>query len=143
MFGICGTILGCERGWRVWRVWSSRVRGTGSFTESERNVDSVKVWLVAKVTFGSFYTHLPPVPPDQIFKRTFCLLPAESHPLWPFWKPVTYDTKKTEDEVACHLGMFNPRTNMSFYEMGLDVVNAIAEAVGIVEEEEDQDVEMD
>ena len=32
---------------------------------------------------------------------------------------------------------------MSFYEMGLDVVNAIAEAVGIVEEEEDQDVEMD
>jgi hypothetical protein len=96
-----------------------------------------------KVTSGSFYTHLPPTPPDQVFKRTFCLLPAESHPLWPFWKPVTYDTKKTEDEVACHLGMFNPRTNMSFYEMGLDVVNAIAEAVGVVEEEEDQDVEMD
>jgi hypothetical protein len=55
---------------------------------------------------------------------------------------VSFDVKTTEDEVAAHLGMFNPRTNMSFYEMGLDVVNAIAEAMGIVDEEDEGDVEM-
>lgn len=97
------------------------------------------------VSLDSFYTHLPPFPPQHLTKRTFCLLPSTNHPLWPFWKPVTFDTKKTEDEVASHLGMFNPRSNMSFYELGLDVVNAVAEAMGTVEQGEDgeEDVEMD
>jgi hypothetical protein len=89
---------------------------------------------------SSFYTFLPPFEPEHVTKRTFCVQPATTHPVSPYWKPVTFDCKNTEDEVAAHLGMFNPRTNMSFYEMGLDVVRAISEALGV---EEDEDVEMD
>jgi hypothetical protein len=47
--------------------------------------------------------------------------------------------------VASHLGMFNPRSNMSFYELGLDVVKAVHEAMdGVTQEDQgERDVEMD
>jgi hypothetical protein len=82
----------------------------------------------------SFYTHLPPFPPQHPTKRTFCLLPSTTHPLWPFWKPVTFDVNKTEDEVASHLGMFNPRS-----------VKAVHEAMDGVDEEgqTERDIDMD
>lgn len=69
------------------------------------------------------------MPPQHPSTRTFCLLPATTHALFPYWNPVKFDPPKTEDEVSAHVGMFNPRTNASFYEMGQEVVSAVREAV--------------
>ena len=33
------------------------------------------------------------------------------------------------DEVSAHMGMFNPKTNDGFYELGLEVVHVIGERI--------------
>ena len=76
---------------------------------------------------SSFYTHLPPSPPANLLTRTFCILPPTTHPLWPHFTPQT-NTLAT-DEVSAHMGMFNPRTNDGFYDLGLAVVRLLAERI--------------
>jgi hypothetical protein len=72
----------------------------------------------------SFYTHLPPSPPEYLVTRTFCILPPTTHPLYP--KFIAASNTLAKDEVSAHMGMFNAKTNDGFYELGLVVANAIA-----------------
>lgn len=76
---------------------------------------------------GSYYTHLPAEPPVHLLSRTFAILPPTSHPLFPRWRPATNAIAK--DEVSAHMGMFNPKTNDVFYDLGLAVVKEIGERI--------------
>lgn len=76
---------------------------------------------------GSYYTHLPVEPPVHLVGRTFAILPPASHPLFPLWRPATNSLAK--DEVSAHMGMFNPKTNDGFYDLGLAVVKEIGERI--------------
>lgn len=77
--------------------------------------------------FNSYYTYLPPDPPNYLVARTFTVLPPLSHPLFKRWIPATSTLAK--DEVGAHMYMFNPKTNDGFYDLGLNVVNVIGERV--------------
>ncbi|ODN79712.1 hypothetical protein L202_03636 [Cryptococcus amylolentus CBS 6039] len=92
--------------------------------------------------FSNYYSHLPPNPPDHLVARTFSILPPTNHPLYPYFRPASNTLAK--DEVSAHMGMFNPKTNDGFYDLGLAVVKEIGERIeregvgrkeGIVEEE--------
>jgi hypothetical protein len=75
----------------------------------------------------SFYTHLPPAPPKQTLSRTFTILPATTHSTYDRWRPAS-NTLAT-DEVAAHMGMFAPKTNDGFYDLGLAVAQQIGERI--------------
>lgn len=65
-------------------------------------------------------------------KRTFAILPPRSHPLMDRWLPAL--NTKAKDEVTAHMGMFNPRSNDGFYDLGLSVAGLVAgriEAEGV------------
>lgn len=76
---------------------------------------------------NSYYTLIPPKPPTHTTARSFCLLPASTHPLYTDWRSST--SSLAPDEVSAHIGMFNPTTNEAFYTLGLDVSRSILEAV--------------
>ena len=76
---------------------------------------------------NSFYSHLPPAPPKELVSRTFAILPPTTHPLYPQFAPASNTLAK--DEASAHMGMFNPRTNDGFYDLGLEVVREIGERV--------------
>ncbi|WWC70424.1 uncharacterized protein I206_104375 [Kwoniella pini CBS 10737] len=80
-----------------------------------------------KVVFHNFYTHLPPNPPTQLVSRTFAILPPMTHPLYKYFNAASNNLAK--DEVSAHMGMFNPKTNDGFYDLGLEVVRAIGEKI--------------
>lgn len=80
-----------------------------------------------ELTHDSFYTHVPPSPPGNLVPRTFCILPPMTHPLYPKWSPAT--NTLAQDEISAHMGMFNPKTNDGFYDLGLVVVKGIGERV--------------
>lgn len=82
--------------------------------------------LRADAAARSYYT-LIPASTNHPQPRTFCILPASTHPLFPCWRPS--QSAVPEDEVAAHIGMFNPVTNEAFYEIGLDVCASVIEAV--------------
>ncbi|KAJ9107647.1 hypothetical protein QFC21_001107 [Naganishia friedmannii] len=82
-----------------------------------------------------YYTLIPASPPSHPTERSFCLLPATTHPLHSSWRATTFSAK-TEDEVGAHIGMFNAAANEGFYNLGLDVARAVEEAL-----ERDLDVE--
>ena len=75
----------------------------------------------------SFYSHLPASPQKQLTSRTFSILPPTSHPLYHLWAPAS-NTIAT-DEISAHMGMFNPRTNDGFYDLGLAVASGLAERI--------------
>ncbi|WVQ82449.1 hypothetical protein IAT38_004577 [Cryptococcus sp. DSM 104549] len=79
------------------------------------------------VCFFNFYTHLPATPPTQLVSRTFAIIPPSTSPLYPNFHPATNTLAK--DEVSAHMGMFNPKTNDGFYDLGLAVVRAIGERI--------------
>ncbi len=75
----------------------------------------------------SFYSHLPPSPPKELVSRTFAILPPTTHPLYPRFFPSS-NTIAT-DEISAHMGMFNPRTDDGFYDLGLEVVRGLGERI--------------
>jgi hypothetical protein len=76
---------------------------------------------------SSFYSHLPAKPPKQTLSRTFAILPATTHATYDRWRPAS-NTLAT-DEVAAHMGMFAPKTNDGFYDLGLAVAQQIGERI--------------
>ncbi|WVF71695.1 hypothetical protein IAT40_006503 [Kwoniella sp. CBS 6097] len=80
-----------------------------------------------KIIFHNYYTFLPPSPPKQLVNRTFAILPPMNHPLYPYFNAAA-NTMAT-DEVSAHMGMFNPKTNDGFYDLGLEVVRVIGERI--------------
>ncbi|WWC61647.1 uncharacterized protein I303_104231 [Kwoniella dejecticola CBS 10117] len=80
-----------------------------------------------KIVFHNFYTHLPLNPPTQLVSRTFGILPPTTHPLYTYFNAASNSIAK--DEVSAHMGMFNPKTNDGFYDLGLEVVRVIGEKI--------------
>ncbi|WRT66132.1 uncharacterized protein IL334_003085 [Kwoniella shivajii] len=80
-----------------------------------------------KVVFHNYYSHLPPCPPTQLVSRTFAILPPMNHPLYKYFD--TASNSLAKDEVSAHMGMFNPKTNDGFYDLGLEVVKVIGERI--------------
>ncbi|ADV20132.1 Hypothetical Protein CGB_B1020W [Cryptococcus gattii WM276] len=79
------------------------------------------------ILYSNYYTHLPAEPPVHLVSRTFAILPPTPHLLFPRWRPATNTIAK--DEVSAHMGMFNPKTNDGFYDLGLAVVKEIGERI--------------
>ncbi|OXG36566.1 hypothetical protein C367_00093 [Cryptococcus neoformans Ze90-1] len=79
------------------------------------------------VLYRNYYTYLPAEPPVHLVSRTFAILPPTSHPLYPLWRHAANTLAK--DEVSAHMGMFNPKTNDGFYDLGLAVVKEIGERI--------------
>nr|XP_031859184.1 uncharacterized protein CI109_005380 [Kwoniella shandongensis]KAA5526256.1 hypothetical protein CI109_005380 [Kwoniella shandongensis] len=79
------------------------------------------------ILFYNYYSHLPRSPPTHLLNRTFAILPPIVHPLYPRFRPASNTLAK--DEVSAHMGMFNPKTNDGFYDLGLDVVREIGERI--------------
>nr|XP_019046057.1 hypothetical protein I302_04797 [Kwoniella bestiolae CBS 10118]OCF24987.1 hypothetical protein I302_04797 [Kwoniella bestiolae CBS 10118] len=80
-----------------------------------------------KIVFHNYYTHLPPSPPTQLVSRTFAILPPMTHPLYKYFNAASNSI--ATDEVSAHMGMFNPKTNDGFYDLGLEVVRVIGEKI--------------
>jgi hypothetical protein len=76
---------------------------------------------------NSFYSFLPPKRPEFLTNRTFTILPPMTHPTYSQWRAQTNTI--APDEVQAHMGMFSPKTNDGFYDLGLEVVHAIAERI--------------
>lgn len=57
-------------------------------------------------------------------RRTFAIVPSPSEALATHWTPQVNAIAK--DEVTAHMGMFNPRQNDGFYDLGLATVRIIA-----------------
>ncbi len=82
--------------------------------------------MLTACPYNSFYTDIPATPPKYLLRRSFCILPARHHPLYPYWWPVT---SASPDEVSSHIGMFSARTNDAFSPMGLEAAKCIMLAV--------------
>lgn len=95
-----------------------RLDGVAELADGTEGID--------RIVFRNYYTLIPASAkyPDD---RTFCILPASTHALAPCWRPSR--SRIPEDEVAAHIGMFNPATNEAFYKVGLDVCASVVEAV--------------
>ncbi|KLT40835.1 hypothetical protein CC85DRAFT_329607 [Cutaneotrichosporon oleaginosum] len=76
------------------------------------------------VTFANFYTCLP-ASGTHLTRRTFAIIPSPSEAIATHWMPAINTVAK--DEVNAHMGMFNPRNNDGFYDLGLATVRIIAE----------------
>ena len=77
--------------------------------------------------FVNYYTYLPPTPPTHTLSRTFCILPPTSLGLEKDF--IQASNSRASDEVSAHMGMFDPKTNDGFYDLGLGLVRRIGEKV--------------
>ncbi|GMK54501.1 hypothetical protein CspeluHIS016_0110870 [Cutaneotrichosporon spelunceum] len=75
------------------------------------------------VSFANFYTSLPACA-SHLGRRTFAILPSPSEAIAAHWMAAVNTLAK--DEVSAHMGMFNPRHNDGFYDLGLATVRVIA-----------------
>ncbi|KZP00208.1 hypothetical protein CALVIDRAFT_470136, partial [Calocera viscosa TUFC12733] len=109
-----------------WQWASDHLRYVGNLWDEggmRRRMEGV---VDTGVVFRNFYTLLPAsvLNPQE---RNFSLLPSPTSPLRALWRPQTNTLAK--DEVDAHIGMFEPRSNDGYYELGLEVVSAVREAV--------------
>lgn len=81
----------------------------------------------ADVTFFSYYTLLPPKPPQYQEPRTFAILPPQNSPLRKYFLSV--ENNLAEDEISAHTGMFEASKNDSYYGLGIEVAKVVREAV--------------
>ena len=75
----------------------------------------------------SFYTLLPPRLPEFPTPRSFIILPPAQSPLRAYFQPAP--NARAADEVDAHMNMFDPRTNDSYYALGLETAKIIREAI--------------
>ncbi|KIJ70117.1 hypothetical protein HYDPIDRAFT_121556 [Hydnomerulius pinastri MD-312] len=81
------------------------------------------------IIFKTFYVFLPASPPAHPNARTFVVLPTRSSPAFAHYLPAPNCV--ATDEVQAHTGMFEPRNNDGYYQLGLATAKAIREAVTI------------
>ncbi|KAG8908169.1 hypothetical protein FRB99_008712 [Tulasnella sp. 403] len=86
------------------------------------------------ILFRNFYTLLPPKGRLHPQPRTFIILPkpepaSELDPANFFLAAVN---NEADDEIAAHTGMFDPKTNDGYYQLGLGAVEIIRTALGEV-----------
>lgn len=74
-----------------------------------------------------FYTYLPPVPLMNSNARTFVVLPKRNARSANNFVPAKNGI--APDELQAHTGMFSAKTNDGYYELGLETVKVIREAV--------------
>ena len=79
------------------------------------------------VSFGRFYTLLPPTPPVYLSPRTFCLLPESSSDAFQRFVPAR--NTLAENEVRAHVSMFEPPKNDGYYQLGLEAAAVIRQAI--------------
>ncbi|KAF8917847.1 hypothetical protein CPB85DRAFT_1373990 [Mucidula mucida] len=79
------------------------------------------------VVFRVFYTYLPPVPLMNSNARTFVVLPKRNARSANNFVPAKNGI--APDELQAHTGMFSAKTNDGYYELGLETVKVIREAV--------------
>ncbi|KAG9017448.1 hypothetical protein FRB93_007563 [Tulasnella sp. JGI-2019a] len=98
------------------------------------------------IVFRNLYTLLPPKPPTFPQPRTFIILPKpKTIPRPSNTRIESADAVKTldaanyflaatntiaPDEISAHTGMFDPKTNDGYYELGLSVVEIVRSALG-------------
>ncbi|PVF99986.1 hypothetical protein CPB86DRAFT_255879 [Serendipita vermifera] len=86
-------------------------------------VDSTKQHNIA---FRTFYAYLPKTA-EQKRPRTFIILPLSSAPAASYF--IAARNSKAEDEIQAHMGMFEPKTNDGYYELGLRTAQIIRESI--------------
>ncbi|KAH7887603.1 hypothetical protein F5I97DRAFT_1951604 [Phlebopus sp. FC_14] len=79
------------------------------------------------IIFKTFYVFLPASPPAHSDSRTFIILPARSSPAAAHY--LSAANCIATDEIQAHTGMFEPRNNDGYYQLGLATARAIQEAV--------------
>ncbi|KAG8988428.1 hypothetical protein FRB90_002757 [Tulasnella sp. 427] len=81
----------------------------------------------------SFYTLIPPKGSYRE-PRTFVILPKPKASGAANLDPANYHlaavNTRADDEIEAHTGMFDPKTNDGYYELGLGVVEVIRNALG-------------
>lgn len=75
----------------------------------------------------SLYSRIPSKPPEQLIDRLFIILPESSNPILKQFLPNSNSI--APDEIAAHIGMFEARSNDSYYQLGLDTSSVIHDAV--------------
>lgn len=86
------------------------------------------------ILFRNFYTFLPAKGSTYPEPRTFIILPKPKRSGSADLDPANYHlasvNSRAEDEIEAHTGMFDPKTNDGYYELGLGVVEVIRNALG-------------
>ncbi|KAF8628712.1 hypothetical protein AX17_005935 [Amanita inopinata Kibby_2008] len=95
-------------------------------TLQKRVDDLIALERSHNVIFRTFYTLMPPTPPQYMASRTFISLPKAGAPAASKFLPAKNNL--AADEIQAHIGMFAPVTNDGYYELGLDAVGIIREA---------------
>ncbi|RDB22545.1 hypothetical protein Hypma_010018 [Hypsizygus marmoreus] len=78
------------------------------------------------ITFRTFYTLIPAMPPFSE-SRTFIVLPKRASPQFAFFIPAK--NSKAPDELQAHTGIFSGKSNDGYYELGLATAKLIRESV--------------
>ncbi|EJU06590.1 hypothetical protein DACRYDRAFT_29757, partial [Dacryopinax primogenitus] len=109
-----------------WQWASEHLQYVGNLWDEKGLKRRLELVISTGVVFRDFYTLLPAsaLHPTE---RTFSILPPSSSPSHPHFVPQT--NKVAKDEIEAHIGMFEPKSNDGYYEMGLEVVRVIGEAV--------------
>lgn len=94
-----------------------------------------------KIIFRAFYTYLPKqVKLGQTRPRTFIILPYSKTDPAPYFVPA--GNARATDEIKAHMGMFNPKTNDGYYDLGSKTAQFIREAIqSLMETEKTMHVE--
>ncbi|KAG9046548.1 hypothetical protein FS837_004204 [Tulasnella sp. UAMH 9824] len=88
------------------------------------------------ILFRNFYTFIPPKGSAHPEPRTFVILPKRKASGSADLDPANYHlaavNNRADDEIDAHTGMFDPKTNDGYYELGLGVVEVIRNALGVI-----------
>jgi len=94
----------------------------------EKRVDDlVNIEKAYGVAFRTFYTLLPPKPPQYLNSRTFIVLPKYQSRAKNHFMPANNGV--ANNEIEGHTGMFSASTNDGYYRLGIVCANLIRDAV--------------
>ncbi len=96
--------------------------------ELEARLDRVlQIESMQGVLFHTFFSYLPPSPPNFPSSRTFAVLPNRNSAIATHFAP--NHNSIAADEIQAHTGMFDSKTNDGYYDLGLSSAKLIREAV--------------